>query len=395
MRIISILTLSGCLLSAQDLPDARKLIKETGDILLAHKSYQLEQRAVVDVTGSLPARVEMVVKIAASHPGRLRIESSGKMGDSLIVSNGEATWMYIGALKQYTKTAAAATPESLVRSLVPGMAGVMDQLKAKDPYVSAKITGEEQVEVDGQKYDCYVVEARLDTITLPGSIEMANGIQKLWVDKVSKLTLKQTMTATMQGGSLTAPAQMNEATTVISQKLDAPMTDAVFTFTPPEGAKLVPEFTGGLKANSDLTGQAAADFKLKSVDGKDFSLQDLHGKFVLLDFWATWCMPCRHDLQVMEKIHQEFHKRGLIVLGIDGDEDADTVNEFLPTAKLSYPILLTAASGVITSYSVKAFPTVVLIDADGKIVFYHVGSGVEKALRESLAKLGLESEAAH
>jgi len=395
MRIISILTLSGCLLSAQDLPDARKLIKETGDILLAHKSYQLEQRAVVDVTGSLPARVEMVVKIAASHPGRLRIESSGKMGDSLIVSNGEATWMYIGALKQYTKTAAAATPESLVRSLVPGMAGVMDQLKAKDPYVSAKITGEEQVEVDGQKYDCYVVEARLDTITLPGSIEMANGIQKLWVDKVSKLTLKQTMTATMQGGSLTAPAQMNEATTVISQKLDAPMTDAMFNFTPPEGAKLVPEFTGGVKANSDLTGQAAADFKLKSVDGKDFSLQDLHGKFVLLDFWATWCMPCRHDLQVMEKIHQEFHKKGLIVLGIDGDEDADTVNEFLPTAKLSYPILLTAASGVITSYSVKAFPTVVLIDADGKIVFYHVGSGVEKALRESLAKLGLESEAAH
>ena len=395
MRIISILTLSGCLLSAQDLPDARKLIKETGDILLAHKSYQLEQRAVVDVTGSLPARVEMVVKIAASHPGRLRIESSGKMGDSLIVSNGEATWMYIGALKQYTKTAAAATPESLVRSLVPGMAGVMDQLKAKDPYVSAKITGEEQVEVDGQKYDCYVVEARLDTITLPVSIEMANGIQKLWVDKVSKLTLKQTMTATMQGGSLTAPAQMNEATTVISQKLDAPMTDAMFNFTPPEGAKLVPEFTGGVKANSDLTGQAAADFKLKSVDGKDFSLQDLHGKFVLLDFWATWCMPCRHDLQVMEKIHQEFHKKGLIVLGIDGDEDADTVNEFLPTAKLSYPILLTAASGVITSYSVKAFPTVVLIDADGKIVFYHVGSGVEKALRESLAKLGLESEAAH
>ena len=395
MRIISILTLSGCLLSAQDLPDARKLIKETSDILLAHKSYQLEQRAVVDVTGSLPARVEMVVKIAASHPGRLRIESSGKMGDSLIVSNGEATWMYIGALKQYTKTAAAATPESLVRSLVPGMAGVMDQLKAKDPYVSAKITGEEQVEVDGQKYDCYVVEARLDTITLPGSIEMANGIQKLWVDKVSKLTLKQTMTATMQGGSLTAPAQMNEATTVISQKLDAPMTDAMFNFTPPEGAKLVPEFTGGVKANSDLTGQAAADFKLKSVDGKDFSLQDLHGKFVLLDFWATWCMPCRHDLQVMEKIHQEFHKKGLIVLGIDGDEDADTVNEFLPTAKLSYPILLTAASGVITSYSVKAFPTVVLIDADGKIVFYHVGSGVEKALRESLAKLGLESEAAH
>jgi thiol-disulfide isomerase/thioredoxin len=300
--------------------------------------------------------------------------------------------MYLGTLQQYTKTAAASTPASLVKSLVPGMSSVMDQLKAKDPYVSAKVTGEETVEVEGQKIDCYVVEGRLDKISLPGSIEMTDAVQKVWVDKVSKLSLKQTMTATMEGGPLTAPAQMNQAVTITSQKLDAPVPDSVFTFTPPEGSKLVPEFKGPVKANADLTGQMAADFKLKSVGGKEFGLQDLKGNFVLLDFWATWCGPCRRDLPAVEKLHQEFHRKGLVVLGVNGGEDAETVNQFLRTSKLSYPILLTSDNEVMQSYSVTAFPTLVLLDADGKIVFYHVGAGGEKALRESLAKLGLETE---
>ena len=392
MRIIPIVALFCFVASAQEAPDARGLLKETSEVLLHHKSYQVDQRAVIDMGGPLPTRLEMLVKIVVSSPGKLRIESTSKLGDSVIVSDGENTWMYLGTLKQYTKTAAASTPESLVKSLVPGMSSVMDQLKAKDPYVSAKITGEELVEVDGQKIDCYVVEGRLDKISLPGSVEMTDGVQKVWIDKVSKLSLKQTMTATMQGGPLTDPAQMNQAVTVISQKLDTPAPDSSFTFTPPEGAKLVTEFKGPVKANADLTGQAAADFKLKSNTGKEFSLPDLKGKFVLLDFWATWCAPCRHDLPSVEKLHQEFHRKGLVVLGVNGGEDSETVNEFLLSSKLSYPILLTPDSGVMQSYRVSAFPTVVLIDADGKIVFYHVGAGGDKALRESLAKLGLETE---
>jgi thiol-disulfide isomerase/thioredoxin len=185
---------------------------------------------------------------------------------------------------------------------------------------------------------------------------------------------------------------MNQAVTVVSQKLDTAVPDATFAFTPPEGAKLVTEFKGLVKANADLTGKAAADFKLTSIGGKEISLQDLKGKFVLLDFWATWCEPCRRDLPAVEKLHQEFHRKGLVVLGVDGREDSEAVRQFLSSSKLSYPILLTPDSGMIQSYNVTAFPTVVLIDADGKVVYYHVGAGGDKALRESLAKLGLESE---
>jgi thiol-disulfide isomerase/thioredoxin len=395
MKPIALVPLFSVLAWAQDQPDARALLKETADVLLHHKSYQIDQRAVIEMGGSVPTRLDMLVKITVSSPGKLRIESSGKMGESLIVSDGENTWMYVGMIKQYTKTAAASTPESLVKSLVPGMSSVIDQMKAKDPYLSAKIVGEEAMEVEGKKIDCYVVEAKLDKIALPGSIEMSDGVQKVWVDKVTKLSLKQTMTATVQGGAVADPAPMNQVSTVISEKLDVPVPDSSFIFTPPEGSKQVTEFQSALKGNADLTGKPAPDFKLQSVAGKEVGLQDLKGKFVLLDFWATWCAPCRHDLPVIEKLHQEFHRKGLAVIGIDAGEDSDTISQFLQTSKLSYPILLTADSGVLPSYNVTAFPTLVLLDADGKVVFYHVGAGGEKALRESLAKLGLDTEPAH
>jgi thiol-disulfide isomerase/thioredoxin len=370
-------------------PDAKALLKETTDILLKHKSYQLEQEAVIDLSGPTPFRMDMAVKMAASNPGKLRIEANSQAGDVVIVSDGENTWVYVGSLKQYTKAAAASNPESLVTSMMPGINDVTNQLQSRDTYVSAEIVREEPVDLGGQKKDCYVVEAKLAKIKLPGGIEMSGGIQKAWIDKASRLTLKQTVTANMQGGVIPDPVQVNQAVTVTSATLDAPVPDSEFAFTPPEGTREVKEFTAPVKIYADLTGQTAADFKLPAVDGKAVSLKDLHGQVVLLDFWATWCGPCRRDLPVFEKLHQEFSRSGLVVLGLNSGEEPEAVTKFLLTTKLSYPILLAAETGATRQYSVKALPTVVLIDREGKIVLYHVGTGSESELREKLAKLGL------
>jgi len=371
-------------------PDARALLKETADALLQHKFYQLDQRAAVDMQGINPIRMEMTVKMAVSHPGKLRIESGGQLGSALIVSDGENTWMYIAGLKQYTKTASASAPEYLLKSLMPGMTDVVDKLKAKDPYTEAKVTGEEPVEVDGQKFDCYVVEAKLAKITLPGAVDMTDTIQKAWIEKASKLTLKLTVTATMTGPGMKAPVQMNQAVTVTAMKVDAPVPDSMFTFAPPEGVKEVPDFKSA-KIQADPTGHIAADFKLKAVDGKEYSLQDLRGKIVLLDFWATWCSPCRRELPMMEKLHREFNTSGLVVLGMDAGENAETVAKFLQTTKLSYPVLLGVDGELAHTYDVNAFPTVILIDRQGQIALFRVGAGSEAALREQLAQLGLAS----
>ena len=109
---------------------------------------------------------------------------------------------------------------------------------------------------------------------------------------------------------------------------------------------------------------------------------------VMVDFWATWCGPCRKDLPALEKIYSEFRDRGLVMLGMNVGEDREAVSKFLAANKLSYPIVLAGQMEMLESYSVTAFPTVVLIDREGKIALYHVGSGSESELREALAALG-------
>src|SRR5580692_3226131 len=98
-RAAAMLLLTGAL-GAQTAPDGKALIAESGHALRNARSYAIEEALVVEMSGGLTSRLQMPVKLAASNPGRLRIESNGPVGSTLIVSDGENTWMYLGPLKQ-------------------------------------------------------------------------------------------------------------------------------------------------------------------------------------------------------------------------------------------------------------------------------------------------------
>jgi len=375
---------------SQTVPDGKAILNEAAKALRDAHSYVIEHEVVVEMKGGLESRLVLPVKLAVSNPAKLRIESNGQLGSTLIVSDGEHTWMYLGRWRQYTKTPAASNPEALMKSINSGIGQMLDEMRAKDPYLSAQVTGEETLEVDGKEYDCYVVKATLDKIGLPGAMKFSDGVMTSWVDKKTNVTLKQTTIGTVEAETIpTSP--IIQSTIVKSFKLNEPIADSLFTFTPPAGATEVAEFQGAVKANPDLTGKLAADFKLKSLDEKEYRLADLHGKVVLLDFWATWCIPCRNDLPALQKIQQDFQSPDLVMLGMNVGEARDTVGKFLSTTKLNYPVVLAGDAEIVQSYSVTAFPTVVLIDPEGRIALYHVGAGADKQLRAAMAKLGLST----
>ncbi|MBC7326714.1 TlpA family protein disulfide reductase [bacterium] len=143
----------------------------------------------------------------------------------------------------------------------------------------------------------------------------------------------------------------------------------------------------GCAKRADFEGQIAPDFNLKSLEGKTYSLSDLRGSVVLLDFWATWCGPCKEELPIIEKLHQEYKDKGLVVLGIN-DEDRATVENFLKEQKLTFPILLDDGK-VGKAYRVNAIPRIILIDKNGKIVKDILGYSDknEQILREAIEKL--------
>ena len=109
------------------------------------------------------------------------------------------------------------------------------------------------------------------------------------------------------------------------------------------------------------------DFTLTSLDGKSYTLSALRGRVVLLNFWATWCPPCRKEMPDMEKLYRTLEKKGFTVLGVS-DEPRETVAGFLQKQNYTFPILLDPGRTVHTAFGVEGIPKSFLFDRDGKLV---------------------------
>jgi thiol-disulfide isomerase/thioredoxin len=111
----------------------------------------------------------------------------------------------------------------------------------------------------------------------------------------------------------------------------------------------------------------APAFTLKDLKGRPVSLSDFKGKPVFLEFWATWCGPCRMSMPEVERLHEEYARKGLQVLGVSVDENPADVGPFVGEMGIRYPILMAGASGVDAQYQVSGIPAFFVIDKDGRV----------------------------
>ena len=120
---------------------------------------------------------------------------------------------------------------------------------------------------------------------------------------------------------------------------------------------------------------AAKNFALKDMDNKNWRLSDLKGKVVLVNFWATWCPPCRAELPSLERLWQLLNKEDFVVLAINVGESADTIFPFTGMLEPSptFPILLDLDSSVLSSWPVMGLPTTFILDRQGRIAYRAVG----------------------
>ena len=114
-------------------------------------------------------------------------------------------------------------------------------------------------------------------------------------------------------------------------------------------------------------GNLAPDFQLQNLDGQTVSLGNLQGKPVLINFWATWCPPCRDEMPYIQEIYEEWSDKGLEVLAINKGESSSTVEEFIQSHTLSFTVLLDTTQDVAQRYNIQYIPTTFFIDKDGII----------------------------
>jgi thiol-disulfide isomerase/thioredoxin len=116
------------------------------------------------------------------------------------------------------------------------------------------------------------------------------------------------------------------------------------------------------------------------------SLADFQGKAVLVDFWATWCGPCRKEMPVFEKLHREFAGKDVVVLTVDADEPEPVPAQYMKDEKFTFPVLLAEGTDTVKRLAVPAFPTTVAVDAEGRVAAIAVGGRSEAELRELIGK---------
>ena len=126
-------------------------------------------------------------------------------------------------------------------------------------------------------------------------------------------------------------------------------------------------------ADSDLTGQSAPDFVLKSSTGENMRLSEHRGDVVMINFWATWCGPCRQEMPLLDDLYARYGRVGFSLLGVNIDDDARRAMQMIDELGVNFPVLFDDTKEVSRLYQVEAMPVTVLVDRSGTVRHVHHG----------------------
>ncbi len=332
-------------------------------------------------------------RLAAVKPAKVLAEILNPAMSYVTVSDGAQTWTYVPQARQYTRSQTAPTNDSKATNAETGAlfatgTPIQRYLSPRDGLVAARVAGQATLDVGGRTVHCTILQAQY---AVPESAQIQMSPNTMWVDPEHALVLRDSMSVTMVGQG-NVPVRLHTVTEYRVARVNQPVADSLFTFTAPAGVTLVDriDMNGGAPPpRSPLVGKPAADFSLTDMAGRKQRLSALKGKVVLLDFWATWCGPCRRELPIIVKLHNELQKRGLAVVAVNVGEPAPQVAEFLKKNAYALPVWLDVNSEVADQYGASAIPTLVVIDRTGGVVEHVMGVHDEEWLRAIIKKAGL------
>ncbi len=144
---------------------------------------------------------------------------------------------------------------------------------------------------------------------------------------------------------------------------------------------------GGMPEAKFKVGDVAPEWTLKDADGKDRKLSEFKGKVVVMDFWATWCGPCKMAMPGLQKLHESMKDKGVVVVGVNMADDAEAAKKFMTNKKYTY-LGVYGGDEVAQAYGVGPIPQFFVVGIDGKIIHHAIGFDPkgEKKLEEVITK---------
>jgi peroxiredoxin/outer membrane lipoprotein-sorting protein len=338
-------------------PSAQEILKGAAATYKNLRGYQF-QVTVQTIRGSSIA--ERHFTESGAGPGRYRVQSDDARGE-LRVGDGSTEWVFNQATGEYFKTASTA-----------GATTISDFEQIDQHVTGARIAREELFAVDGKPTPIYVVNVTRDQWPKGALAGAGNAMYR--IDKSTFAVYKVIYYA--KGTTrivLYSPVKWDQA-----------VPESLFAFTPPASAREVSAAAATEAQSSPILGAEAPDFTLPDAGGHPVHLRDLRGKVLVVDFWATWCPPCRAQMPILQQMQKELAGQGLVVLGLDVGEDAATVSAFAKQQSYTFALLVGAEPDVSAKYYVEAYPTTFVVDRQGRIAYRDMGGDSPDKLRSAV-----------
>jgi len=366
-------------------PAAMKVLQETARTYAALKSYSGTMELTKKATyGGRQQSQTVSVSFAVRKPNLLEARFSVGPDTISMLWDGKASWTLYSGTGKYVRGKAPADlaglkDDRLAQALIGDMDRVSFALFGPNPQAAltrgmkaARMLEAEKV--DGEPADHL-------------ALTVEEGNLELWIGAEDRLVRRARLNALQAARQIMAanPGLKDLKVTVeltLKGGASKPGADS-FVFKPPAGSRQV----ASMQEMFSLTQTPMKEFSLPGLE-KDatFRLADHKGKVIAIDFWATWCGPCRMEMPKLQQIYNDYKARGLVFVAVNLQESPDKVKAFLEELKLDVPVALDAEGKVAELYAISGLPTLVLIGRDGLISSVHEGyfPAMEQRLRKEL-----------
>jgi thiol-disulfide isomerase/thioredoxin len=323
-----------------------------------------------------------------------------KMPDlwDVVVSDGTSEWTLQPWTNEYMKrpvpeiTPKANSSDDAIRARAARYAQNYVEDMAQGKFQAEEFLPDEVITIAGKQIPCRVVRATyqgnddMPTPEFPAQI-------KFWIEKERGI-VRQFSTVARSSLSKLQPLRQpmtTETTSYSKVVLGGAIPDTLFSFVPPPGADIVPRLFIS-DSNVDLSGLPAPPLELQTFDGKPFNAKSLKGHPVLLEFWASWCVPCVQQMRSVSDLAHKYSGHGLVVIGIDWMDDREAALEFLRKNNYRWLNLRDVKGKTAKSWMLNGVPLLAIIDSVGTIAYYHSDyqQPEESAILDALKKIDPE-----
>jgi thiol-disulfide isomerase/thioredoxin/outer membrane lipoprotein-sorting protein len=377
--------------------DALKFLNQVLDRYAQGSAYHIEMVENHELSGPFHRSWDRIITTAIAAPGnRYHFEVRTEEVWLVQVSDGTTEWLYQPELHQYMQRPVSSSGPGRLPSTKARGAYELKQAQDTRKYLidmqklflSAAFLPNEDLDVNGKRVNCRVVKAPRNELTGLSPKIISQFV--FWIDEREGVIRK--IVEHTEGPLRPAHPEdqyANERTLIfaVSDLETASVPNQLFTFTPPLNAALVRDFDSDpLRTRvHGFVGTPVPMVELRSEDGTTVALKSFAGKTVLLDFWATWCLPCVESLPFLEKLHQEAAPKGLVMISIDEDEDPKKAADLWVKHEEPWPNFH-ASTEIIKQFPDHGIPYFVLIDGSGAVVYSDAGLD-ENRLRAAIVKV--------